>query len=68
MKMFLTRDGRYPVYGLSEEDKPYLRQLVVDVSPELLKEWMEAEAVFEAVQEKLYKLTATVIAPTEKLW
>lgn len=68
MKMYLTRDEWYPVYGLSEEDKPYLRQLVVDVSPELLKEWMEAEKIFDAVQEKLSKLKATVVPPTEKIW
>jgi len=68
MKMFLTRDEWYPVYGLSEEDRHYLRQLVVDVSPELLKEWLEAEQLFESVQEKLSKLKATVVEPTEKVW
>jgi hypothetical protein len=68
MKMYLTEDEWYPVYGLTEEDRPYLTQSVVDVPPELLKEWLEATEWFEAVQEKLSKLPTTVIKPTERVW
>lgn len=68
MKMFLTTDEWYPVYGLSEIDKPYLSQKVVDVSPEFVEEWKEVEKLFEVVQEKLSKLPTTIIEPTEKLW
>lgn len=68
MKMFLTKDEWYPVYGFSKEDKPYLRQLVVDVSPELVEEWKEAEQLFDAIQDKLSKLPTTTVEPTEKLW
>jgi hypothetical protein len=68
MKMYLTKDEWYPVYGLSNEDRPYLTQEVVDVAPELFEEWQKAEEAFEAVQEKLYKLKTTVIKPTEKVW
>ena len=68
MKMYLTKDEWYPVYGLSNEDRPYLTQEVVDVTPELFEEWQKAEEAFEAVQEKLCKLKTTVIKPTEKVW
>ena len=68
MKMFLTMDEWYPVYGLSNEDKPYLRQFAVDVSSEFVEEWKEAEQLFEAIQAKLSKLPTTRIEPTEKLW
>ena len=68
MKMFLTRDEWYPVYGLSNEDKTYLRQFAVDVSPELVEEWKEAGQLFEAIQEKLSRLPTTRIEPTENLW
>ena len=68
MKMFLTTDEWYPVYGFSKEDKPYLRQLVVDVPQELVDEWLEAEQLFDAVQEKLSKLPKTTVEPTERLW
>jgi hypothetical protein len=65
MKMYLTKDEWYPVYGLSNEDRPYLTQEVVDVAPELFEEWQKAEEAFEAVQEKLDKLKTTVIKPTK---
>lgn len=68
MRMFLTTDELYPVYGLSELDKPYLSQKVVDIPPELVEEWKEAEQLFEAIQEKLSRLPTTRIEPTEKLW
>ena len=68
MKMFLTEDEWYPVLGFSTEDRPYLRQLSVEASPELVKEWKEALLVFEAVQEKIAKLPTTKIPPTENLW
>ena len=65
MKMFLTEDEWYPVLGFSTEDRPYLRQISVDVSTELLQEWKEALLFFEAVQEKLAKLPKTKIERTE---
>lgn len=68
MRMFLTTDEWYPVYGLSELDKPYLYQKVVDVPSELVEEWKEAEQLFEVIQEKLSRLPTTRIEPTEKLW
>ena len=68
MKMFLTEDEWYPVYGFSTEDRPYLRQLSVEVSPELIQEWKEALDAFEKIQEKIAKLPTTKIPPTENLW
>lgn len=68
MKMFLTTDEWYPVYGLSTKDRPYLNQLAVDVPPELLEEWLGALQLFEAVQEKLDKLPYTRVKAIEKLW
>ena len=68
MRMFLTEEEWYPVHGLSNEDRPYLRQLVVDVPPELVSEWKEALQLFEAIQEKLARLPKTKIPATENLW
>lgn len=64
MKVFLTIDEWYLVYGLSTENRPYLSQKEVDIPAELLEEWNKLEDLFENMQEKLSKLPFKKIPAT----
>jgi hypothetical protein len=68
MKLYLTKDEWYPVYGLSEENKPYLNQQIVDVTPEVFEAWKKLEEEFDTFQNMLHKLPKTSIKATENLW
>ena len=68
MKLFLTKDEWYPVYGLSEEDRPYLNQESVEVTSEIFEAWKKLEEDFDTFQTMLARLPKTTIRATDKSW
>jgi hypothetical protein len=67
VKMYLTNDEWYPVYGLSTENRYYLTQYVVDVSEEMLEKVKKLEKDFEEMQTVLEKLPKVKILPFERV-
>ena len=68
MKLFLTKDEWYPVYGLSEENKPYLNQDVVEVTSEVFEAWKKLDEEFDTFQIMLARLPRTHIPREDKEW
>lgn len=46
----------YPTYGIRKAGEDTVEKFVVDINPELFKEWEETRRKFRSIQSKLLRL------------
>jgi hypothetical protein len=56
MKVFLTADEQYPVFGIQSADDTFSVAVEIDVPEELIKRWEKVKEEYYKIQNELAEL------------